>query len=74
MEIHPVNQDLVDEPRRRDNLRIRPLQVRYIWDDAVDALTTADADKLEEIWDDVISDLDSDYGAYQYVSHIGLGA
>ncbi|MET9403925.1 hypothetical protein [Kitasatospora sp. NPDC002965] len=74
VEIHPINQDVVDENRRRDNLRIRPLQVRYVWDDAVDALTTGDADKLAEIWDDIISDLDSDYGAYQYVSHIGLGA
>ncbi|WP_405021291.1 hypothetical protein OHV05_34680 [Kitasatospora sp. NBC_00070] len=33
-----------------------------------------DAGKLEEIWDDIISELDSDYGAYQYVSHVGLGA
>ncbi|MEU3564183.1 hypothetical protein [Kitasatospora sp. NPDC006786] len=73
MEIHPIDQTLVDEPRRRD-IRVRTVQVRYVWDDAVDALTTGDADKLEEIWDDVIADLDSDYGAYQYVSHIGLGA
>ncbi|MFD5559127.1 hypothetical protein [Kitasatospora griseola] len=74
IEIHPVDQTLVDEGRRRDNLRVRSFQVRYIWDDAVDALTTGDADKLAEIWDDVISELDSDYGAYQYVSHVGLGA
>lgn len=74
IEIHPINQNVVDEPRRRDNLRVRSFQARYIWDDAVDALTTGDADKLEEIWDDVIADLDSDYGAYQYVSFVGLGA
>ncbi|MFJ6141250.1 hypothetical protein [Kitasatospora sp. NPDC092286] len=74
IEIHPINQQVVDEPRRRNNLRVRSFQARYIWDDAVDALTTGDADKLEEIWDDVISELDSDYGAYQYVSHVGLGA
>ncbi|MFJ1936722.1 hypothetical protein ACIOGZ_29190 [Kitasatospora sp. NPDC088160] len=74
VEIHPINQDVVDEPRRRDNLRIRAIQVRYVWDDAVDALTNGDADALADIWDDVISDLDSDYGAYQYVSSIGLGA
>ncbi|MDH6130359.1 hypothetical protein [Kitasatospora sp. GP82] len=74
VEIHPINQNVVDEPRRRDNLRIRPLQVRYVWDDAVDAMTTGDLDKLEELWDDIISDLDSDWGAYTYVSHIGLGA
>ncbi|MER7849240.1 hypothetical protein ABTZ03_35475 [Kitasatospora sp. NPDC096077] len=74
IEIHPVNQDVVDEPRRRDNLRVRSFQARYIWDDSVDALTTGDLTKLEEIWDDVISELDSDYGAYQYVSSVGLGA
>ncbi|MEV7928429.1 hypothetical protein [Kitasatospora sp. NPDC088264] len=74
VEIHPINQQVVDEPRRRDNLRIRPLQVRYVWDDAVDALTTGDADALDGIWDDIIADLDSDWGAYTYVSHIGLGA
>ncbi|MFF7459615.1 hypothetical protein [Kitasatospora sp. NPDC008115] len=74
VEIHPVNQDQVDEPRRRDNLRIRPLQVRYVWDDAVDALVDGDADALEGIWDDIIADLDSDWGAYTYVSYIGLGA
>ncbi|MFE3878053.1 hypothetical protein ACFXPX_27100 [Kitasatospora sp. NPDC059146] len=74
VEIHPINQQVVDEPRRRDNLRIRGIQVRYVWDDAVDALTAGDADTLEGIWDDIIGDLDSDYGAYQYVSYIGLGA
>ncbi|MFF2123505.1 hypothetical protein ACFVXH_39875 [Kitasatospora sp. NPDC058184] len=74
VEIHPINQQVVDEPRRRDNLRIRPLQVRYVWDEAVDALTTGDITKMEEIWDDIIADLDSDWGAYTYVSHIGLGA
>ncbi|WP_316529603.1 hypothetical protein [Kitasatospora brasiliensis] len=74
VEIHPINQDVVDEPRRRDNLRIRSLQVRYVWADAVDALITGDLDVLEGIWDDIIADLDSDWGAYTYVSHIGLGA
>ncbi|MFJ6773929.1 hypothetical protein ACIQOV_23755 [Kitasatospora sp. NPDC091257] len=74
VEIHPINQQVVDEKRRRDNLRTRTIQVRYVWDDAVDALATADAAKLAEIWDDIIADLDSDWGAYTYVSHIGLGA
>lgn len=74
MEIHPVNQDVVIESRRRDNLRMRRLQVRYIWDDAVDALVARDEAMLADIWDDVIAELDSDWGAYTYVSHIGLGA
>jgi hypothetical protein len=38
VEIHPINQDVVLPKRRRDNLRVRRLQVRYIWDAAVDAL------------------------------------
>ncbi|MFD0525989.1 hypothetical protein ACFQ1I_00040 [Kitasatospora arboriphila] len=40
----------------------------------MDAMVAGDEAKLEEIWDDVIADLDSDWGAYTYVSHIGLGA
>ncbi|MFJ8752322.1 hypothetical protein ACIREO_23745 [Streptomyces sp. NPDC102441] len=79
IEIHPVNQDLVEENARRLNLigdqahRFLP-NVRYIWDDAVDAMRDGDSGKLEEIWDDVIADLDSDWGAYTYVSYVGLGA
>ncbi|UGQ12006.1 hypothetical protein LO772_35525 [Yinghuangia sp. ASG 101] len=74
MEIHPINQDVVDVPRRRENLRTRRLQVRYIWDDAVDALIAHDLRALDAIWDDIIAELDSDRGAYTYISHIGLGA
>ncbi|NUK19813.1 hypothetical protein [Streptomyces lunaelactis] len=79
VEIHPVNQDLVDEHARRPNLmgdqahRTLPA-VRYIWDDAVDAMEAGDEGKLEEIWDDIITELDSDWGAYTYVSYVGLGA
>ncbi|MEU9247303.1 hypothetical protein [Streptomyces sp. NPDC048385] len=79
VEIHPINQDLVDEHARRGNLTgdqaIRTLPaVRYIWDDAVSAMEAGDAGALEEIWDDIITELDSDWGAYTYVSHVGLGA
>ncbi|MGR6998635.1 hypothetical protein ACU686_11935 [Yinghuangia aomiensis] len=74
VEIHLVNQDVVLPSRRRDNLRMRRLQVRYIWDDAVDALVAGNEAALAGIWDDVIAELDSDWGAYTYVSHIGLGA
>ena len=74
VEIHPINQAVVDEHARRENLRVRRLQVRYVWDVAVDALAAGDLDALEEVWDDVIAELDSDWGAYTYVAHIGLGA
>jgi len=65
---------MIIDPRRRDNIRVRWLQVRYIWDAAVDALAADDIQALEEAWDDVIAELDSDWGAYTYVGHIGLGA
>nr|WP_202449806.1 hypothetical protein [Streptomyces sp. SID4917] len=79
VEIHPVNQSLVDEHARRPNLEgeqaIRTLPaVRYIWDESVDAMEAGDEGRLEEIWDDIISELDSDWGAYTYVSYVGLGA
>lgn len=73
MEIHPINQNVVHAPRRRDNLRMRRLQIRYIWDDAVDAMIANDLPALEDAWDDVTAELDSDWGAYTYVSHVGLG-
>lgn len=74
VEIHPIDQTFVDEPRRRDNLRVRRIQVRYVWDAAVDALAAGDLGEFELIWDDIIAELDSDWGAYTYVAHIGLGA
>jgi len=74
MEIHPINQAVVDEPARRNNLRVRRLHIRYIWDAAVDALVDGDLSALDDVWDDVIAELDSDWGAYTYVAHIGLGA
>ncbi|MGW0665344.1 hypothetical protein [Streptodolium elevatio] len=73
IEIHPINQDVVLETRRRE-LRVRRIQGRYIWDDAVDALAAGNAAALAGIWVDAIQELDSDWGAYTYVSHLGLGA
>lgn len=73
MEIHPVDQTTVDANRRRD-IPVRTLTVRYVWDDAVDAMRAGDKRLMGEIWEDVIADLDSDWGAYTYVSHVGIGA
>ncbi|WP_338933127.1 hypothetical protein WEB32_33980 [Streptomyces netropsis] len=73
VEIHPVNQAPVLPSRRRD-LQMRTLTVRYVWDSAVDAMKEGDVDALKDIWDDIIAEMDSDWGAYTYVSHIGLGA
>ncbi|MFJ7961483.1 hypothetical protein ACIQ62_34830 [Streptomyces sp. NPDC096319] len=74
MEIYPVDQTQVPAERARPTLSQRSITVRYIWADLVDAWATQDADTVDEIWDDVISDLDSDYNAYAHVSSVGIGA
>lgn len=40
----------------------------------VEAWAKRDLETLDEIWDDIITDLDSDYAAYAYVGSIGVGA
>ncbi|MFF9345321.1 hypothetical protein ACF1CG_36880 [Streptomyces sp. NPDC014773] len=74
MEIYPVDQALVPEEYRRPTVSQRTITVRYIWGDLVDAWASQDAATVDEIWDDVISDLDSDYNAYAYVSSVGINA
>ncbi|MGW7460005.1 hypothetical protein [Streptomyces sp. NPDC054797] len=73
MEIYPVDQSHVDDKFRRP-LSDRSITVRYIWGDLVKAWADRDESLIDEIWDDVISDLDSEYAAYAYVSSIGIGA
>lgn len=76
VEIQPVNQDVVQPKRRRDNLDVRRVQVhRPIWNAAVDALVDRDRAALEDLWIDVIQGgLGSDWAAYVYVAHVGIGA
>ncbi|WP_212912273.1 hypothetical protein [Streptomyces sp. TS71-3] len=74
IEVYPVDQTNVPQARRRPNLSERSIQARYVWDEAVDAWAEGDADTLDDIWDDLISDLDSGYGAYAYVGALGIGA
>ncbi|MFG3255423.1 hypothetical protein [Streptomyces sp. NPDC048172] len=74
MEIYPVDQTQVPEKYRRPNVQDRSIQVRYVWNDAVDAFAAADTATLDEIWDDIIADLDSDWIAYAYVAGIGTNA
>ncbi|MFI8449060.1 hypothetical protein [Streptomyces erythrochromogenes] len=73
MEIYPVNQSHVDSKYSRP-LSDRSITVRYIWPDLVQAWADRDEAMVDEIWDDVITDLDSDYAAYAYVSSVGIGA
>ncbi|MFE0916139.1 MULTISPECIES: hypothetical protein [unclassified Streptomyces] len=73
MEIYPVDQSQVDSKYSRP-LSDRSITVRYIWTDLVTAWGARDEALVDEIWDDVISDLDSEYAAYAYVSSVGIGA
>ncbi|MEV7282915.1 hypothetical protein [Streptomyces sp. NPDC093111] len=73
MEIYPVDQSRVDAKYRRD-LNTRTITVRYIWTDLVGAWASRNSALVDEIWDDVITDLDSDYAAYAYVSSVGISA
>ncbi|MGW5421615.1 hypothetical protein [Streptomyces sp. NPDC003943] len=74
VEIYPVDQTHVSEKRFRPTVSQRSITVRYVWSDLVDAYADQNEDLVDEIWDDVISDLDSDYNAYAYVSSVGIGA
>ncbi|WP_030639215.1 hypothetical protein [Streptomyces rimosus] len=51
-------------------LSVRP----RVWDAAVDAWLADDAEALDRIWDDLITDLGSDYDAYSNVSSVGWAA
>ncbi|MEV7558976.1 hypothetical protein [Streptomyces sp. NPDC089795] len=73
MEIYPVDQSHVDAKYARP-LSDRSITVRYIWPDLVDAWAAKNEAMVDEIWDDVITDLESDYAAYVYVSSVGIGA
>ncbi|MFJ9552129.1 hypothetical protein [Streptomyces erythrochromogenes] len=73
MEIYPVDQSGVDEKYTR-RLSDRSINVRYIWGDLVKAWADRDEALVDDIWEDVINDLDSDYAAYAYVSSVGIGA
>ncbi|WP_426405226.1 hypothetical protein ACN9M0_39140 [Streptomyces sp. R-07] len=74
MEVYPVDRSQVPAERSRPGLQQRSITVRYVWGDLVGAWAAQDQDTGDEIWDDVISDLDSDCNAYAHASSIGIGA
>ncbi|KAK1176685.1 hypothetical protein B7755_052065 [Streptomyces sp. NBS 14/10] len=84
IEIYGVDQSAVqggysdgpgDGGRARHNVdRVRSIQGRYIWDDLVDAWAGQDLEEIDDIWDDVIQDIGSEYAAYAYVSAVSIGA
>lgn len=73
VEINPVNQRGVEEKYRRD-LAPRSVNVRGVWDRAVDAWMDDDLDELDAVWDEVLDLIGSDYDGYSYVSSIGWSA
>jgi hypothetical protein len=73
VEINPVNQTGVDDRYRRD-LSSRSVNVRGVWDRAVDAWMDDDLDELDAVWDEVLDLIGSDYDGYSYVSSIGWAA
>ncbi|MEU4181514.1 transcriptional regulator [Streptomyces sp. NPDC026589] len=73
VEINPVNQTGVEQKYRRD-LSSRSVNVRGVWDRAVDAWMDDDLEELDAVWDEVLDLIGSDYDGYSYVSSIGWAA
>ncbi|MFI7012249.1 transcriptional regulator [Streptomyces sp. NPDC050145] len=73
VEFHPLNQSQVPRPRQRV-IDYRTLNVRR-WDRIVAAWAAGDEGALDEAWvSDVVVDLGSQWGEYEYVSAIGFAA
>ncbi|MEV7275158.1 transcriptional regulator [Streptomyces bacillaris] len=73
VEINPVNQTGVEQKYRRD-LAPRSVNVRGVWDRAVDAWMDDDLAELDAVWDEILDLIGSDYDGYSYVSSIGWAA
>ncbi|GAA3982343.1 transcriptional regulator [Streptomyces plumbiresistens] len=73
VEFHPLNQSQVDRPRQRA-VQYRALNVRR-WDRIVEAWANDDAEALNDAWvTDVVVDLGSEWGQYEYVTNVGFAA
>ncbi|MFE6667579.1 transcriptional regulator [Streptomyces sp. NPDC057697] len=72
VEIHPLNQSQVPRPLQR-MVEYRTMNVRR-WDRIVEAWETGDQQGLDDSWEDVIVDLGSQWGQYEYVTNIGFAA
>ncbi|MCX4705990.1 transcriptional regulator [Streptomyces sp. NBC_01373] len=73
VEFHPLNQSQVDRPRQRA-VQYRTLNVRR-WDRIVEAWANDDAEALDDAWvTDVVVDLGSEWGQYEYVTNVGFAA
>ena len=72
MEIHPLNQSQVARSLQRV-VEYRTMNVRR-WDRIVDAWAAGGYQGLDDAWEDVIADLGSQWGQYEYVTSIGFAA
>ncbi|MFJ2007782.1 transcriptional regulator [Streptomyces chartreusis] len=72
VEIYPVDQSEVD-PKQQREARWRHKNI-YRWDGIVEAWSRSDLHELTHRWQYVISDLDSDWRQYEYVTHLGFWA
>ncbi|MGW2421394.1 hypothetical protein ACWC0C_19470 [Streptomyces sp. NPDC001709] len=71
LEIYPVDQTTVRGKYRRD-LNVRTKKARREWPAFIDAFQHGNETELKGRWEDFIRDIDSDWAAYTYVSHVGL--
>ncbi|WP_331763278.1 transcriptional regulator (plasmid) [Streptomyces sp. NBC_01590] len=72
VEIHPLNQSQVPRPLQR-LVEYRAMNVRR-WDRIVEAWSAGAHQALDDSWEDVIVDLGSQWGQYEYVTNIGFAA
>ncbi|MEU6325460.1 transcriptional regulator [Streptomyces sp. NPDC047009] len=72
VEIYPVDQSEVD-PKHQRVARWRYKNI-YRWDPIVAAWSRSDLHDLTHQWQYIISDLDSDWRQYEYVTHLGFRA
>ncbi|MET9418354.1 transcriptional regulator [Streptomyces klenkii] len=72
VEIHPVSQSQVPRPLQRV-VEYRSMNVRR-WDRIVGSWAADDFLGLDAAWDDTIVDLGSQWGQYEYVTHVGFAA
>ncbi|MEU5418436.1 transcriptional regulator [Streptomyces sp. NPDC001407] len=73
VEIHPLNQSQVPRPLQRV-VEYRTMNVRR-WDKIVDSWAVGDYQGLDDAWTtDVLPDLGSQWGQYEYVTNVGFAA
>jgi hypothetical protein len=72
VEIHPLNQSQVSRPHQR-TVGYRSMNIRH-GDRIVAAWAAGDDQGLDDAWVDVLVDLGSEWGQYEYVTNIGFAA